>query len=129
MASSNIILTLLYLSPFYRAYYKATIKTSTTVERGYYKARYARLSDNCITVIQIVAKSVTKMPSTYNDHFRQATKMATKNRRFKCFRRPLEVVGGYYYFTTFAMSHSSRTHRHDAFGLSRIQSIASSRTE
>ena len=31
---------------------------------------------------------------------------ASKNRRFKCFRRPLEAVGGYFYFTTFAMSHS-----------------------
>lgn len=49
MASSNIILILLYLSPFYRTYYKATIKSSTSVKRGYYKALHTRLSDNCIT--------------------------------------------------------------------------------
>ena len=30
----------------------------------------------------------------------------TKNRRFKCRRISLEVVGGYYYSITFAMSHS-----------------------
>ena len=49
MVSSNIILILLYLSPVYRTYYKATIKLSTSVERGYYKALHTRISDNCIT--------------------------------------------------------------------------------
>ena len=48
MASSNIILILLYLSPFYRTHYKATIKDPTSVESCYYKARHTRLSDNCI---------------------------------------------------------------------------------
>ena len=46
------------------------------------------------------------MSPTYNDHFRQATKKVTKNRRFKCRRISLEVVGGYYYSIIFAMSHS-----------------------
>ena len=46
------------------------------------------------------------MSPTYNDHSRQATKKVTKNRRFKCRRISLEVVGGYYYSITFAMSHS-----------------------
>lgn len=46
------------------------------------------------------------MPPTYNDHFRQVTKKVTKNRRFKCRRISLEVVGGYYYSIIFAMSHS-----------------------
>lgn len=46
------------------------------------------------------------MSPTYNDHFRQATKKVTKNIRFKCRRISLEVAGGCYYFTTFAMSHS-----------------------
>ena len=49
MASSNIILILLYLSPFYRTYYKATIKTSTYVKRGHCKERNTSLSDICIT--------------------------------------------------------------------------------
>ena len=49
MVSSNIILILLYLSPVYRPYYKATIKLSTTVECCYYKALHTRISDNCIT--------------------------------------------------------------------------------
>ena len=48
MVSSNIILILLYLSPFYRTYYKATIKTSISVKRGYYKARNTHLSEDCI---------------------------------------------------------------------------------
>ena len=48
MASSNIILILLYLSPVYRTYYKQTINLSTSVERGYYKARNTHLSENCI---------------------------------------------------------------------------------
>ena len=48
MASSNIILILLYLSPVYRTYYKATLKTSISVKRGYYKARNTHLSENCI---------------------------------------------------------------------------------
>ena len=46
-----------FLSPVYRTYYKATIKSSTSVRRGYYKALYTRLSDNCIIVIQIVIQS------------------------------------------------------------------------
>ena len=49
MDPSNIILILLYLSPFYRTYYKATIKASASVKRGYYKALHTHLSDNCIT--------------------------------------------------------------------------------
>ena len=49
MVSSTIILILLYLSPVYRTYYKATIKLSTTVECCYYKALHTRISDNCIT--------------------------------------------------------------------------------
>lgn len=67
------------LSPFYRTYYKATIKAPPSVWRGYCKAYRTRLSDNCVTVIQIVIKLATFMSPTYNDHFRQATKMATKN--------------------------------------------------
>ena len=88
MASSNIILILLYLSPFYRTYYKATIKTFTSVKRGYYKARHSRLSD-------------------INDHFRQVTKKVSKNRRFPPPASTRgEVIGGYYYSIIFAMSHS-----------------------
>ena len=49
MVSSNIILILLYLSPFYRTYYKATINDSTTVKRGRCKERNTSLSDICIT--------------------------------------------------------------------------------
>ena len=49
MASSNIILILLYLSPVYQAYYKATIKDSTTIKRGRCKERNTSLSDICIT--------------------------------------------------------------------------------
>ena len=49
MVSSNIILILLYLSPVYRTYYKATIKTSTSVRRGRCKERNTSLSDICIT--------------------------------------------------------------------------------
>ena len=49
MVSSNIILILLYLSPVYRTYYKATIKLSTSVECCYYKALHTRISDSCIT--------------------------------------------------------------------------------
>ena len=52
-----------FLSPFYRTYYKVTIKTSASVKRDYYKARHSRLSD-------------------INDHFRQVTKKVSKNRRF-----------------------------------------------
>lgn len=63
----------MFLSDIYRTYYKATIKASTSVKRGYYKARHTRLSDNCITVIQIVTKLVIKlvtfMSPTYNYHF------------------------------------------------------------
>ena len=46
------------------------------------------------------------MSPTCNGHFRQATEKVTKNRRFKCRRISLEVVGGYYYSIIFAMSHS-----------------------
>ncbi len=49
------------LSPVYRTYYKAAIKVSTPVKRGYSKARHTRLSDNFITVIQLVIQSVTKL--------------------------------------------------------------------
>lgn len=35
----------MFLSDGYRAYYKSTIKTSASVERGCYKARHTRLSD------------------------------------------------------------------------------------
>ena len=59
------------LSPFYRTYYKASIKFSTSVERGYYKELHTRLSD-------------------INHHFRQVTKKVTKNRRFS----PLVRIGG-----------------------------------
>lgn len=51
MASSNIILILLYLSPFYRTHYKATIKVSTSVERGHCKERNTSLSDICTTLV------------------------------------------------------------------------------
>lgn len=66
LAFSNIILILLYSIASYPAYYKATIKTSTSIKRGYYKARYSCLSD-------------------INDHFRQVTKKVSKNRRFHPF--------------------------------------------
>ena len=53
------------LSPFYRTYYKATIKTSTPVWRGYSKARHTRLSDNFITVAQLVIQIVTKVTKNH----------------------------------------------------------------
>ena len=50
MVSSNIILILLYLSPVYRTYYKAIIKLSTSVERGYYKALHTRTTASGDTI-------------------------------------------------------------------------------
>lgn len=52
-----------FLSPFYRTYYKVAIKTSTSIKRGYYKARHSRLSD-------------------INDHFRKVIKKVLENHRF-----------------------------------------------
>ena len=76
MASSNIILILLYLSPVYRTYYKATIKTSISVKRGYYKALHTRTTASGDTIeatntalVDITAGQATVNVYVYSQDF------------------------------------------------------------